>query len=44
MDYGSAVVVGAICFLIKKLNVKTIYGEKIEFHDKTFNKGQILVD
>lgn len=40
---GSAVVVGAISvFLIKKLNIKTIQGEKIEFHDKTFNKGQIF--
>ncbi len=39
---GSAVVVGMISvFLIKKFNIKTIYGEKIEFHDKTFNKGQI---
>jgi uncharacterized membrane protein YedE/YeeE len=40
---GSAVVVGAISiFIIKKFNIKTIYGEKIEFHDKTFNKGQII--
>jgi len=40
---GSAVVVGAISvFLIKKFKVKTIYGEKIEFHDKKFNKGQII--
>jgi uncharacterized membrane protein YedE/YeeE len=39
---GSAVVVGVISvWLIKKLNIKTIYGEKIEFHSKTFNKGQI---
>lgn len=39
---GSAIVVGMISiWLIKKLNIKTIYGEKIEFHDKTFNKGQI---
>lgn len=39
---GSAVVVGALSvFLIKKFNIKTIYGEKIEFHDKKFNKGQI---
>jgi uncharacterized membrane protein YedE/YeeE len=29
-------------FLIKKFNIKTIYGEKIEFHDKKFNKGQII--
>jgi len=40
---GSAVVVGAISiFIIKKFNIKTINGEKIEFHDKTFNKGQII--
>ena len=40
---GSAVVVGIISvFLIKKFNIKTIYGEKIEFHDKKFNKGQII--
>jgi uncharacterized membrane protein YedE/YeeE len=39
---GSAVMVGMISvFLIKKFNVKTIYGETIEFHPKTFNKGQI---
>lgn len=40
---GSAVVVGIISILmIKKFNIKTIYGEKIEFHDKKFNKGQII--
>ncbi len=40
---GSAVVVGMISiFLIKKFNIKTIYGEKVEFHDKKFNKGQII--
>lgn len=39
---GSAVVVGMISvWLIKKFNIKTIYGETIEFHPKTFNKGQI---
>jgi uncharacterized membrane protein YedE/YeeE len=39
---GSAVIVGMISvFLIKNWNIKTIYGEKIEFHDKCFNKGQI---
>ena len=39
---GSAVVVGAISvFIIKKFNIKTIYGEKIVIPDKTFNKGQI---
>jgi uncharacterized membrane protein YedE/YeeE len=40
---GSAVAVGALSvFLIKRFNIKTIYGEKIEFHPKTFNKGQIF--
>lgn len=39
---GSAVVVGMISVLvIKKFNIKTIYGEAIEFHAKTFNKGQV---
>jgi uncharacterized protein len=40
---GSAVVVGAISvWIIKKFNVKTIDGEEITFHPKTFNKGQIF--
>lgn len=40
---GSAVMVGIISIaVIKKLNLKTIYGEEIEFHNKKFNKGQIL--
>lgn len=39
---GTAVVVGMISvWLIKKFNIKTIYGEKIEFNPKKFNKGQI---
>jgi uncharacterized protein len=39
---GSAVVVGIISvFLIKKFNIRTVYGEVIEFHPKKFNKGQI---
>jgi uncharacterized protein len=39
---GSAVIVGIISvWIIKKFNVKTIYGEQIEFHTKSFNKGQI---
>jgi uncharacterized membrane protein YedE/YeeE len=39
---GSAVMVGLISvLLIKKLDVKTIYGEKIVFHPKEFNKGNI---
>ncbi len=39
---GSAVVVGMISvWLIKKFNIKTMYGERIEFHTKSFNKGQV---
>ncbi|MBA4197059.1 MAG: transporter [Chitinophaga sp.] len=39
---GSAVMVGMISvFLIKKFNIKTIYGEEIKFHPKPFNKGQV---
>ncbi|MEP6712399.1 MAG: DUF6691 family protein [Ferruginibacter sp.] len=39
---GSAVVTGMISvWLIKKLSIKTIYGEKIEIHTKAFNKGQV---
>ena len=39
---GSAVIVGVISvWLIKTFNLKTIYGEKIELHPKSFNKGQI---
>jgi uncharacterized protein len=39
---GSAVVTGIISILIiKKFNIKTIYGEKIEFHSKKFSKGQV---
>ncbi len=40
---GSAVLVGAISvWLIRTFNIKTIYGETIEFHPKIFNKGQII--
>jgi uncharacterized protein len=40
---GSAVAVGVLSvWLIKKFNIKTIYGETIVFHPKTFNKGQIF--
>jgi len=39
---GSAVVVGMISvWLIKKFNIKTIYGETITFQTKEFSKGQI---
>jgi uncharacterized membrane protein YedE/YeeE len=40
---GSAVVTGAISvWLIKKFGIKTLAGEKIEFTDKVFKKGQII--
>jgi uncharacterized membrane protein YedE/YeeE len=39
---GSAVAVGMLSvWIIKKFNVKTIYGEPITLTPKTFNKGQI---
>lgn len=39
---GSAVFTGMISvMLIKKFNIKTIYGEKIVFQKKEFNKGNI---
>ncbi|KUJ61371.1 transporter [Flavobacteriaceae bacterium CRH] len=39
---GSAVFVGVISVqLIKKFNIKTIHGEKIEIQPKVFSKGQI---
>jgi len=40
---GTAVVTGIISvWLIKKFNIKTIHGEKINFTSKKFNKGQIF--
>ena len=39
---GSAVFVGMVSvWLIKKFDIKTMYGEKVEFHPKAFNKGNI---
>ncbi|MBO9584033.1 MAG: YeeE/YedE family protein [Flavobacterium sp.] len=39
---GCAVAVGLVSVqLIKKFNIKTLDGEKIEIQPKTFNKGQI---
>lgn len=39
---GTAIIVGALSvFIIKKLNLKSIYGEKISIDNKEFNKGQI---
>jgi len=39
---GSAILVAMISvWLIKKLNIKTIYGEEVIIKDKEFNKGQI---
>ena len=40
---GTAIAVGMVSvFLIKKLKLKTIYGEPIVFHPKKFNKGQVI--
>lgn len=40
---GSAVVVGVISvWLIRRFNIKTIYGETIEFHTKPFHKGLVF--
>lgn len=40
---GSAIFVGLISVLIiKKFNLKTIYGENVEFHSKKFNKGNVI--
>ena len=39
---GSAIIVGIISIqIIKKFNLKTIDGEKIVLHPKSFSKGQI---
>lgn len=39
---GSAIAVAMISILlIKKYNIKTIYGEAVEFQPKTFNKGNV---
>ncbi len=39
---GTAVMVGALSvFLIKRLNIKTIYGEHVNFHAKQFSVGQV---
>ncbi len=40
---GTAVAVGALSvFIVKKLKLKSIYGEDITFEDKEYNKGQII--
>ncbi|GAB3426831.1 YeeE/YedE family protein [Niabella aquatica] len=40
---GSAVVIGAVSvWLIKRFNIKTIYGEAVTLHPKKFNKGQVI--
>jgi uncharacterized protein len=40
---GTAIVVGAISvFLIKRFNIKTLSGETVVFHAKSFNKGQVI--
>ncbi|KPM49476.1 DUF6691 family protein [Jiulongibacter sediminis] len=39
---GSAVITGMISvFIIKKFNIKTVYGEKVVLKDKVYNNGQI---
>jgi len=39
---GSAIAVGMLSiWLIKKFNIKTIYGESIKLSPKKFNKGQV---
>ncbi len=41
--FASAIAVGTLSlFIIRKRNIKTIYGEAIEIHPKKFNKGQIF--
>ncbi|MGE0772680.1 MAG: DUF6691 family protein [Cyclobacteriaceae bacterium] len=40
---GTAVVTGMISvWLIKKFNIQTIQGEKVEFHDKVFHWGNVI--
>jgi uncharacterized membrane protein YedE/YeeE len=39
---GSAVVVGMISFFLSKIQYQNHLWRKIEFHDKKFNKGQII--
>lgn len=40
---GSAIAVGMLSiFLIRKFNIKTMYGETIEISKKAFNKGQVI--
>ena len=40
---GSAVVTGAISvLLLRKLGVKTVYGEEILINPRAFNKGQVI--
>lgn len=40
---GTAVVVGMISvYIIKKFKLKSVHNESIEFHDKTFSRGQVI--
>jgi uncharacterized membrane protein YedE/YeeE len=40
---GTAVITGIISvWLIKRLKIKTIYGEPIQLHPKRFSKGQVI--
>ncbi|HLN94348.1 MAG TPA: DUF6691 family protein [Flavobacterium sp.] len=40
---GSAILVGIVSVqIIKRFRIRTIEGEDIVFHNKTFNKGQVI--
>jgi uncharacterized membrane protein YedE/YeeE len=40
---GSAIVVGMVSiYLIRRFNIRTIYGEQVVIHPKEFNKGNII--
>ncbi|MBK9149919.1 MAG: YeeE/YedE family protein [Saprospiraceae bacterium] len=40
---GSAVLVGVISvWLIRRFNIRTMYGEQVIIHPKVFNKGQVF--
>ncbi len=40
---GTAVIIGIVSVqIIKRFNIKTIYGESIQFHNKELSKGQVI--
>ncbi|MEZ4917590.1 MAG: DUF6691 family protein [Saprospiraceae bacterium] len=40
---GTALLIGAVSvYLIKRFNIRTIYGEEIHFSDKKFTKGNVI--